>query len=165
MLANLGAFGDRAHYSYDTRDTDDAWYARDAVGLYVRPDLASEAYAPQRRASLQRLLAPFLPVPVRAVVILEPPRLDEHVYTYDDPHAPSVRKIGEERQETLAAAADEDCFGLTDAYHDGIPGWVWLHAQDFDDLSAYPDHRAVDFAAEPIVTRYRAWHSGLSEVH
>ncbi len=166
MLANLGAFKDRVRYSYDTRDTNDAWYARDVVGLYLRPDLANAAYAPERPAALQQLLAPFLPVQVRAVIILESPVVDEYVYTYENPDAEPVREINDEKwKDSLTALTVENYSGLLDAYRDSIPGWVWLRTQDFNNPGAYPDHLTVKFGEPPIETRHRTWHSGLKEVN
>lgn len=67
MLGEIGTFKDHGHYVYDTGRTNDDWYSRDVVGLFVEPDTVHE---PTIEAGVQRAAAfldPFRPAFVRHV--------------------------------------------------------------------------------------------------
>ena len=71
MLANLKTFEDRAHYSYDTGQSNDAWYARGAVGLYLTPDTVDRALIEGQVERVKSFVDPFRPLPVRYVWLPE----------------------------------------------------------------------------------------------
>ncbi len=67
MLAEMGTLEDHGHYTYDTGATNDDWYARGTVGIYLEPDVVNAdaiAAAAQRAAAF---LEPFRAAPVRYV--------------------------------------------------------------------------------------------------
>ncbi len=77
MLDEMGTFNDHVHYVYDTGTNPDDWYARDAVGLLVQPDVGD---AGQIAAGVQRaasFLEPFRPAPVRYVWPLDSDVIEE----------------------------------------------------------------------------------------
>jgi len=65
MVAEIGTFNDHGHYVYDTGETNDDWYARGAVGVYLEPPLGADVVSAAQRASA--FLDPFRPVCVRYV--------------------------------------------------------------------------------------------------
>jgi phage tail-like protein len=67
MLAQLGSYEDRSHYTYDTGQDNQAWYARDAVGLYVNPDTADTELINRQIERTQDFIEPFRALPVRFV--------------------------------------------------------------------------------------------------
>jgi phage tail-like protein len=71
VLARLGTFEDRSHYTYDTGRENDDWYARDAVGLYLTPDTEDHEAIEQQLERVQGFVEPFRPLPVRYVWILD----------------------------------------------------------------------------------------------
>ncbi len=73
MLDALGTFEDNAHYTFDTRKTNDAWYAPDTVGLFLTTDTDDEIEIRRRVDRVQRFMEPFRPLPVRFVWVLEKP--------------------------------------------------------------------------------------------
>ena len=86
MLAALGTFGDRAHYTYDTRVPDvapattrDGWYARDAVGLYLAPEETHPEIIGAEVARVRGFIEPFRALPVRYVWIVDAPAHDEPI--------------------------------------------------------------------------------------
>src|SRR5205823_2982133 len=65
MLAEMGTFDDRAHYTYDTGLEPDDWYARGTVGLYLTPDTNDAATIAAVIDRTTSFLEPFRPAPVR----------------------------------------------------------------------------------------------------
>jgi hypothetical protein len=100
------------------------------------------------------VLREFLPIQVRAVLIIEPAPFRERVYTYDFPDVTPQRRIGEV---AFDSTIPETLPRLADEYADTVPGWVWFHSWS----EATPHHRSVDFAADPIDTSERSWHIGV----
>lgn len=71
-LEQLRAREDRTHYTYDTRRSQDAWYARDAVGLYLSPGAPLPQSERQRLVERARAFAgAFRPATVRFIWFLE----------------------------------------------------------------------------------------------
>jgi phage tail-like protein len=81
MLARLGAFEDRAHYTYDTALENEDWYARGAVGLYLTPDTADPTLAERQIDRARAFVEPFRPLPVRFVWILDVDAVKEVINT------------------------------------------------------------------------------------
>ncbi len=72
LLALIGTKLDRTHYTYDSERTKDAWYARDAVGLYLTPnDGASDDDHRKTVKRLSAFVTPFKPLPARLIWFLE----------------------------------------------------------------------------------------------
>lgn len=77
MLANLKTFQDRAHYTYDTGLTNNSWYGRGVVGLYLTPDTADSAAIANKVKRAGDFVRPFTPLPVRLVWLVEAMVSDE----------------------------------------------------------------------------------------
>jgi len=77
MLARLGTFEDRAHYTYDTGVENEDWYARGAVGLYLTPGTEDPDLVDRVRGFVE----PFRPLPVRFVWLTEPIVIEEVINT------------------------------------------------------------------------------------
>jgi phage tail-like protein len=74
-IAAIGTIDDDLDYTYDPRDSEDAWYAYNAVGIFLRPATGATVHEIARmHLRLKRNLNIFLPVNVRGVVILDLPR-------------------------------------------------------------------------------------------
>jgi hypothetical protein len=75
-IALRGRYEDFATYIYDTgaaaSRTDDDWYARDTVALYLQPDTDDPAAVRAGRERIRRLLSEFLPATDRAVLLTTP---------------------------------------------------------------------------------------------
>ncbi len=155
------AFDNRVHYTYDTRapgaggKNNDAWCARDTVGVYLTPDTLDEELIIRGRELAEGLIQRFLPVQTRIVLIIEPPVVLEKVYTYDFPDDKPQRFIEEQYVNILER--DEQYDGPAEDYTDALPDWIWLRAWD----KSGHQHGSVDFKAVPAVTRYRTWQTGL----
>jgi hypothetical protein len=67
MLARLGTFDDRAHYTYDTGIDNEDWYARDTVGVYLTPDVDDADKLRRRIQRMTDFIDPFRPINVRFV--------------------------------------------------------------------------------------------------
>lgn len=109
-----GTFQDALHYTYDTRKGNENWYARDTVGIYLTPDTDDEALIVRKREQIASLLKKFLPMQVRAVLIIQQV-FPEIVYTYDHATANPQIHIVEHAFET---ALGEVYRGLSDSRHD-----------------------------------------------
>lgn len=81
MLAQMGAFQDRAHYTYDTGRENRDWYARDAVGLYLTPDTDDPVKIQQQLDRVRTFIEPFRPVLARFVWLAVVPAEHEVINT------------------------------------------------------------------------------------
>ncbi|WP_437594140.1 two-component regulator propeller domain-containing protein [Sorangium sp. So ce1000] len=108
---------------------DDELYTRGTLGLYVSRGASNDPITPAEAARLRELLARFLPLNLRAVVVIVP-SIDVDVVYPDD------AEIDEEWQDeypfadTLAALSDESAADL--------PEWEVLLASDKEHVSADP---------------------------
>jgi hypothetical protein len=76
LLAGRGTAGDRLDYTHDGRTSQEARYALRAIGIFVTPPEADLADAARLLAKRDRLLANtalYLPLNLRAVVVLDIP--------------------------------------------------------------------------------------------
>jgi phage tail-like protein len=73
VLEALGQFHDRSHYTYDTAKTNDDWYARDTVGLYLSPDTDDAERINREVNRVSSFVEPFRPLPVRYVWMTDTP--------------------------------------------------------------------------------------------
>lgn len=167
MLAHVQlqkeAFENRVHYTYDTRVYDtsqvvinnEAWCARDVVGVYLTPDTLDAELVTRGQELVKGLIQRFLPVQTRIVFIIEPPVVLEKVYTYDFPDDKPRNLVEEQYVDILEQVEQYD--GPGEAYIDTLPDWVWMRAW----CESCRDHRSVDCKADPVITRYRTWQAGL----
>ena len=79
MLAPMGTFADHVHYTYDTATSNDDWYDRGAVGLYLTPDTAVTSEIEANVARLRTFVDPFRAVPVRYVWLPADGGVDEEL--------------------------------------------------------------------------------------
>ncbi|MFZ5765282.1 MAG: hypothetical protein ACOY4H_06760 [Thermodesulfobacteriota bacterium] len=158
-----GAFGDFQAYTSDTGIngvmTDRNWYSRQTVGIYLTPDTEDPGLILRNQQLLRGVLSQFLPIQVRYVFIIEPAVYREAIYTYDFPLADSPRLIGETVSDRLSTVTGELYGGPTDSHTDTIPQWRWLRAWGIP----FAGGGSVDFAFPPASTRFRTWHTGLTE--
>lgn len=73
MLDGMGTFEDHVHYTCDTGRSEDDWYSRDSVGLYLTPGVNDPAEVEAQLNRLRGFVEPFRPVPVRFVWLPSPP--------------------------------------------------------------------------------------------
>jgi hypothetical protein len=154
-------FEDFQTYIYDVgrngKRTDQDWYARDTVGIYLTPDTEDQTLILRNQKLIENALRQFLPIQVRAVFIIEPAVYEELIYTYDFPTAEPQRLIAEQFFDRMDSTTSEIYSGLGDSYQDAVPGWIWLCSWSEE----YPDHRTINFTTIPIDTKFRTWHIGL----
>ena len=130
------------------------WYARDTVGLYLTPLSEDPSSIVRERNIIKNVLRQFLPIQVRAVLVIEPAPHKDRVYTYAFPDADPESVIGEQ---VFDSTIPESYGELADEHLDRVPGWVWVYAWS----ETTPNHRTVDFDADPIDTSQRTWHMGV----
>lgn len=113
-----GRFDDTLHYLYDTGRGNDNWYARDTVGIYLTPDTDDDSLIITKRDQIGKLLRDFLPIQVRAVVIVQQV-FPEAVYNYDRPATPpdAPRFVGENWLDTRLGEVYK---GLAEDYTDEV---------------------------------------------
>lgn len=159
MIAELGSFNDRAHYSYDTNKNNNSYYARDTVGVFLTPNSAYPDLDDRNRRLFDGPLKEFVPINIRPVLFIAPEVHEEYVYTYDAPEIEPQRLIVEEYLSESNRINEEIYSGLSDNYSDTIPEWNWIRAWDV----ANTDTSSVDTTSLPIDIHYRTWHTGLNE--
>lgn len=147
-------FEDILHYTYDTGKTNENWYARDAVGIYLTPDSEDQKLVMQNQELVRGILNRFLPIQLRAVFIINPAIYNELIYTYDFGNQIDQRIIGEMAFDQLLT---EVYSGLDENYRDRIPEWIWLRSWSQD----YKNHRTVRVNGEPQFIEFRTWHIGI----
>lgn len=79
-LGKIGQFADRLHYTYDAARTNDDWYARDTIGLYVTLNTEDKDLIDRNRRLLEGPIKKFLPINVRAVLSELPAILSSESY-------------------------------------------------------------------------------------
>jgi hypothetical protein len=122
-----GKLEDRWHYTYSVERSDTSLYARDTVGLYIRPDDATNRRPYEAEADRVRaLVEPFRPLPVRFVWFVDPPKTVESVYEPID--------IGE-------------------SYRDDLPDVDYLGAIDESVRVALPDLSVLHTYIDPTNAR------------
>lgn len=160
-IAMGGQFEDFQTYTYDAGQngerTDQDWYARDTVGIYLTPDTEDQTLILRNQKLIENALKQFLPIQVRAVFIIEPAVYEELIYTYSFPNAEPQQLIAEQFFDRMHSTTSEIYSGLGDSYQDAVPGWIWLRSWSEE----YPDYRTINFTAIPIDTKFRTWHIGL----
>jgi hypothetical protein len=166
-LARYKKYGDFLTYTYDIgkngEPTNDDWFARDTIGLYLTPDTDDQQLITRNRELVKGVLKRFLPAQVRLVFIISPPIVKEWVYTYDYDFTKELeedKKIKPRYIKELFfdSTIPEICPRVSDSFEKDIAdGWVWMHSWS----AAYQDHLAVDFKTLPANINHRTWHKAL----
>lgn len=157
-----GKYEDFQAYTYNAgqngEGTEQDWYARENVGIYLTPDSEDPKHVFRNRKLIENVLKQFLPIQVRSVFIIEQPVYRELIYTYDFQDVRPERRINESFfDSSLLTRISETYSGLAGSYTDTIPDWIWLRSWSEE----YREHRTVDFETTPVDTRYRTWHIDL----
>jgi phage tail-like protein len=134
-----GSIKDVMHYTYDTKRENDNWYARDTVGIYLFPDTNDEALIIRKRDQIESLLRSFLPIQVRAVIIIQQV-FPEIIYTYDYPDALEQTLIHEQMIDTVLGEAYK---GVGEKYEDQV-SFHWFRLWD----KAHKDDTMPDLATQ-----------------
>lgn len=158
----LGTYEDFQTYTYDTgkngQPTNDDWYARDTIGLYLTPDTDDQQLIMKNRELIKGVLKRFLPIQTRPTFIISPPLYKELIYTYDflQEDNENPRHI---KEMFFDGNITEVYPGVSDKYEDRAPGWTWLCSWS----EQSPDHYSVDFSKTPVTTKFRTWHRGIKK--
>lgn len=162
MKARKGTFEDRAHYTYDTGRSNQDWYARDTIGIYLTPESEQSDIVDRNRRLIEGPLRQFLPIHVRALLFILPAVHKEYVYTYGYPEVEPQREIEEYFERETTTTTTESYTGLGDGYGDTVPEWIWMRSWSVE----YPNHLTVDFGPfdppQDIDTSLRTWHTTVT---
>jgi phage tail-like protein len=150
------AFEDTAAYSYDAgrRDATASYqqdnstlYNRETIGIYVVPDVATESFVlEQEWVRVRAILGEFLPVNVRAVVVVLPDVVVEEPY--------DATQAAEELVQS-AQLVEDDAYGEgLDAVANRIPEWRTITAND-------TSTRTVDTTVKPVDVNARSRHTAV----
>ncbi len=105
-------FDDFGTYTYDTGPaggrTDDDWYGRDTLGLYLEPDTLDQAAQSAARARLRRVLPEFVPLTDRTVFVSGGPTVHiDHFYGYGAVGGDIPPAVGESATEQVVAVVGD----------------------------------------------------------
>ncbi len=129
------------------RRTDDTWYNRESIAIYIVPDVETEPFAFQQETErVRQVLADFMPIQVRTIFVLRPGVVVEEPY--------DATAVHEDYADVGYLAENEVYDVLPDMAWDRVPEWRWLLSNDLA-------HRSVDTATTPVITTSRTAHIGL----
>jgi hypothetical protein len=118
-LGLRGAFDDFQHYTFDAQTSENDWYRRDTIGVYLAPDTMDGVAIARGVERLANVLPEFMPVTDRAVFIANSEMHVDHVYTYDTASAaPSF--IGESHSDALTMPAGDDVLDTDTDFEDDL---------------------------------------------
>jgi phage tail-like protein len=148
------AFEDRTAYSYDFGRPgpggeytmgNDTLYNRETIGIYAVPDVPTETLVlEQEWERVREILAEFLPINVRAIVVILPDVVVEEPYDASQAVVQELVQAG--------GLVEEDAYGEgADASAEKVPEWRYITAND---LST----RSVNTAAAPVDVNTRTRH-------
>jgi hypothetical protein len=161
-LALHRQFADFQTYTYDSgsqgQRTNENWYGRDTVGVYLTPNTEDQNLILRNQAVLANILQQFLPVQVRPIFVIEPAIYPEQIYTYDFPNEAEQHRIGERFFDQASGQLFELYPEVDEGHQDRLPGWRWLRVWS----PTTGDAKSVDFATHPIDTQQRTWHTGVT---
>jgi len=100
-------FGDFQAYTYDVRKTNDAWYARDTIGLYLENNTMDKEQVEAGIKRIEKVLSEFMPITDRAVFITKQDVHREWVYNYGLPLSEGSNFINESHSDVLTSTAEE----------------------------------------------------------
>lgn len=164
-LSWLGRYEDFQTYTYTTGKngipTNDDWYARDTIGLYLKPDTDDQQLITRSQELVKGILHRLLPIQIRPIFIIEPPIYREMVYTYDFPgeEKENPRRIDEQVINTITIPSGEVYPGAADNYRDRVPAWISIHSWSLE----FPHHHTADLSTTPVDTNFRTLHLGLRQ--
>jgi hypothetical protein len=167
--ARRGMYDDFRTYTYDTgpggAPTNNDWYARDAIGVYLTPPDTEDARSlTDKQEIIKDILARFLPIQSRAVFVLEPPIYSEKIYTYDFPEEKDPRLIGEL---FFDSGMTHIYPGISEEYYDKAPAWTWIRSWKEEPwikgqwIKGQSGHYSVDFTQSPVNTTFRTSHIAI----
>jgi len=117
-------FEDINTYTYDAgirgKRTNDDWYARDTIGLYLATDTMDKEKLEFGISRIEKVLSEFMPITDRAVFI---PRSDFHtdyIYSYGQPATPQSRFITESNRDIIISELQELMLSPIDDFTDEI---------------------------------------------
>jgi hypothetical protein len=110
-IALRGKFKDFQRYTYDAgkdgQRTNEDWYGRDTIGLYLKNDTMDNEKIKAGIDRLQKVLGEFMPITDRAVFFTQSDSHTEHVYSYELSLTDESQFITESYQDTLSSELDE----------------------------------------------------------
>lgn len=130
-IRQRGNFPDVHRYTYDTGKGESDWYARDTVGIFLKPDTADQALVFRRRQQVVSVLRRFLPIQVRAVFALDEV-ITDYFYTYDDPAAAEPYLLRDEMFDSILG----EVFAWADAHLGDRADYHWLRMWDAANAAA-----------------------------
>lgn len=142
-------------YTYDTGKKSDDWYAREAIGVFLRPDTENQRLIFSNRNVIAKTLNEFVPIQLRTVLILQSV-ITEYVYTYDDTTAEQPRTIGEEMVDTILGEA----IGTPSDSSTTSVNFRWSRTWD----SEHSDATLPDLSTPSPEFPYRLFLRGVSEL-
>jgi hypothetical protein len=153
---------DVQRYTYDTLKTNENWYARDTIGIYLVPDTIDQALIIRRRNQIEKVLRSFLPIQVRTVFIVDQVFL-EFVFDFDAPAAASPKLIDEEMIDTVFGEAlwgplSDEARGPLDTRFDSAD-FRWLRTFDAE----HKDGLLPDLSVQPPALSFRLFLPDVAE--
>jgi hypothetical protein len=152
LWGDLYAYTPQGPREPDTRKLGDSeFYTPNTIGLYVSRGRFGSPLTPEEAKRLRQLLANFLPVHLRAILIVVAGSDVEYVYNYDKVSGAGTETIGE-------AWADKHPYldtysGLQDSTAVVAEGWVVLHSNALEHVSGDP--------TKPETLRHRTFYRPL----
>ncbi len=111
-------FGDFQAYTHETGRTDEDWYRRDTLGVYLAPDTMAPEEVERGLDRLADVLPEFMPATDRAVLIPAAELHAEFVYTYERPGTTTPRFIHESYTDALTSAVTDPGLGPDEDFTD-----------------------------------------------
>jgi hypothetical protein len=124
-VRHLRRWEDNQAYTYDTGKANENWYSHNTVGIYLTPDTEDEQLLRRFQQILQGVLPRFLPLTLRAVVVINPPVYTEYFYTYDFPHVKPQREIGEHVLNAPTDVVHDALTPIAADFRDRMQTWRW----------------------------------------
>lgn len=124
-IALRGKFEDFQTYTYDAvgkngKRTDEDWYARDTIALYIKPDTVDAEKIERGISRIDKVLREFMPITDRAVFIAQSDAHTDLIYTYGLPGAAEPSFITESYQDTFTSVIEEAVLGIDEDFLDEI---------------------------------------------
>jgi len=141
-------------YTYDTLKTNENWYARDTIGIYLVPDTIDQALIIRRRNQIDKVLRSFLPIQVRTVFIVDQV-FTEFVFDFDAPEpVESPILIDEDMIDTILGEAlwrplSDPNRGPSDTRFDSAD-FRWLRTFDAENKAGLLPDLSVQPPASPF---------------
>ena len=121
-----GDYEDFQTYTYDAGGGHDDWYARDTVGIFLKPDSDDPDLFRRNQKLLREVLRQFLPLQLRPVFIIESAEYSEAVYTFEVNPTGVKRDIVELFFDSFTKTITETIGTPTDDCRDRVLEWVWF---------------------------------------